>query len=216
MVIIWGLPKMTKVIPAPLAGIGDRRGVVIGFGIDVPRVGDLASIKGACRNSTFPGAAESGDAEDHPALCVHSAAIGLIESLLTLNLVGEMTGKSAAGPPGMHCAGHGQCRHRFLRRHGRLRDDWPVHDQREIRRPHAALRHLGGAVPAGFILVGSSLIEQIPLAALVGVMFMVVIGTFAWNSCDHDPHPADRCDRYRARHRRDRAYDLATSRWSSA
>jgi SulP family sulfate permease len=33
-----------------------------------------------------------------------------------------------------------------------------------------------------FIVVGSSWIEQIPLAALVGVMFMVVIGTFAWNS----------------------------------
>ena len=33
-----------------------------------------------------------------------------------------------------------------------------------------------------FIVVGSSLIEQIPLAALVGVMFMVVIGTFAWQS----------------------------------
>jgi len=46
MAIIWLMPKITKVIPAPLAGIAIVAGIVIAFGIDVPRVGDLASIKG--------------------------------------------------------------------------------------------------------------------------------------------------------------------------
>ena len=46
MLIIWGMPKITNVIPAPLAGIAIVAGIVIFFGIDVPRVGDLASIKG--------------------------------------------------------------------------------------------------------------------------------------------------------------------------
>ena len=46
MVIIWAMPKITKAIPAPLAGIGIVAAVVIGFGFEVPRVGDLAAIKG--------------------------------------------------------------------------------------------------------------------------------------------------------------------------
>ena len=46
MGIIWIMPKITSVIPAPLAGIAVVAGLVIFFGIDVPRVGDLASIEG--------------------------------------------------------------------------------------------------------------------------------------------------------------------------
>ena len=46
MLIIWGLPKLTSIVPAPLAGIGVVALIVIGFGIDVPTVGDMASIKG--------------------------------------------------------------------------------------------------------------------------------------------------------------------------
>jgi len=54
MGIIYLMPRLTKVIPAPLAGIGIVAALVIGLGIDVPRVGDLASIEGACRSSTSP------------------------------------------------------------------------------------------------------------------------------------------------------------------
>ena len=71
--------------------------------------------------------------------------------------------------------------HWFLWRYGRLRDDRSVDDQREIRRSYP----VAGIAAALFLLLLScwpALIEQIPLAALVGVMFMVVIGTFAWNS----------------------------------
>ena len=46
MAIIWVMPRITKVIPAPLAGIGIVAAVVIFTGMDVPRVGDLASIQG--------------------------------------------------------------------------------------------------------------------------------------------------------------------------
>ena len=53
MAIIHYLPKLTKVIPAPLAGIGIVAAIVIVFGLDVPRVGDMASIEGDCRHSTF-------------------------------------------------------------------------------------------------------------------------------------------------------------------
>ena len=54
MAIIWVMPKITKFIPAPLAGIGIVAAVVIGFGLDVPRVGDLASIRVVFRLGTIP------------------------------------------------------------------------------------------------------------------------------------------------------------------
>src|SRR5690606_16762028 len=54
MAIIWGLPKLTKAIPAPLAGIGIVAAVVIGFGLDVPRVGDMASIEGGLPQFHIP------------------------------------------------------------------------------------------------------------------------------------------------------------------
>ncbi len=53
MAIIWVMPRITKVIPAPLAGIGIVAGVVIGLGLDVPRVGDLASIKGGLADASI-------------------------------------------------------------------------------------------------------------------------------------------------------------------
>ena len=54
MAIIWITPRITKVIPAPLAGIGVIAAVVIGFGLDVPRVGDLASIQGGLPSLHIP------------------------------------------------------------------------------------------------------------------------------------------------------------------
>ena len=109
------------------------------------------------------------------------AAIGLIESLLTLNLVGEMTNKRA-GPARNASRRHGQSDHRFFGGMGGC----AMIGQSMINVKSGGRTRLSGIAAAlfllAFILVGSSLIEQIPLAALVGVMFMVVIGTFAWNS----------------------------------
>ncbi|MAB11550.1 MAG: sodium-independent anion transporter, partial [Hyphomonas sp.] len=84
MAIIWGLPKVTKIIPAPLAGIGIVAAVVIGFGLDVPRVGDLASIKGGLPQFHIPSVPMT--IETLKIILPYSfilAAIGLIESLLT-------------------------------------------------------------------------------------------------------------------------------------
>ena len=54
MGIIWLMPRITKVLPAPLAGIGIVAAIVIGFGLDVPRVGDLASIEGGLPQIHIP------------------------------------------------------------------------------------------------------------------------------------------------------------------
>ena len=93
MAIIWVMPRITRIIPAPLAGIGIVAALVIGFGLDVPRVGDMASIEGglpAFHIPMVPLNLETLQIILPYALIL--AAIGLIESLLTLNLVNRIAG----------------------------------------------------------------------------------------------------------------------------
>ncbi len=194
MAIIWVTPRVTKLIPAPLAGIGVIAVVVIATGMNVPRVGDLASIEGGFPSFHLPfgeGMGLYGTALAPMTLetlyiiapyAVILAAIGLIESLLTLNLVGDMTG--TRGGASQECIAQGVANTvtGFFGGMGGC----AMIGQSMINVKSGGRTRVAGIAAAVFlllfILVGSSLIEQIPLAALVGVMFMVVIGTFAWNS----------------------------------
>ena len=183
MGIIYIMPRVTKIIPAPLAGIGIVAAVVIGFGLDVPRVGDMASIKGGLPSFHFPRVELSW--ETFQIILPYSiilAAIGLIDSLLTLNLVGEMTNKR--GGASQECVAQGVANTvtGFFGGMGGC----AMIGQSMINVRSGGRTRIAGIAAALFlllfILVGSSIIEMIPLAALVGGMFMVVIGTFAWNS----------------------------------
>ncbi|SIS99398.1 sulfate permease, SulP family [Roseivivax lentus] len=183
MAVIWGLPKLTKVVPAPLVGIAVTAAIVIGFGIDVPRVGDLASIKGGLPDFHIPTVPLTFETfEIILPYAVILAAIGLIESLLTLNLVGEMTGQR--GGASQECVAQGVANTvtGFFGGMGGC----AMIGQSMINVKSGGRTRVAGVASAlfllAFILFGSPLIELIPLAALVGVMFMVVIGTFAWNS----------------------------------
>jgi SulP family sulfate permease len=194
MFIIWGTPKITSLIPAPLAGIGIVAAVVIIFGLDVPRVGDMASIQGgfpAFHNPFGEGVGLYGTAlapfnfETLQIILPYAlilAAIGLIESLLTLNLVGEIIGKR--GGTSQECLAQGASNvvTGFFGGMGGC----AMIGQSMINVNSGGRTRIAGLAAALFLLLfivwASSLIEQIPLAALVGVMFMVVIGTFAWNS----------------------------------
>lgn len=183
MGIIWVLPKITNAIPAPLAGIGITAAIVLIFGIDVPRVGDLASIEGGLPLFHIPSVPLTW--ETFQVILPYAlilSAIGLIESLLTLNLVGEITGEK--GGASQECVAQGVANTvtGFFGGMGGC----AMIGQSMINVKSGARTRVAGIAAAlfllSFILFGSSLIEQIPLAALVGVMFMVVIGTFAWNS----------------------------------
>jgi len=183
MAIIWGMPKLTKAIPAPLAGIAIVAAIVIGFGLDVPRVGDLASIKGGLPTLHLPTVPLNfATLEIIAPYALILAAIGLIESLLTLNLVGEMTGKRGGASRECLAQGAANVVTGFFGGMGGC----AMIGQSMINVKSGGRTRLSGIAAAlfllAFIMVGSSLIEQIPLAALVGVMFMVVIGTFAWQS----------------------------------
>jgi SulP family sulfate permease len=183
MAIIWVMPRLTKVIPAPLVGIGVVAGLVIALGLDVPRVGDLASIKGGLPSFHLPMVPLNfATLEIILPYAVILAAIGLIESLLTLNLVGEMTGKRGGASQECFAQGVANTVTGFFGGMGGC----AMIGQSIINVKSGGRTRLAGIAAAlfllSFILFASPLIEQIPLAALVGVMFMVVIGTFAWNS----------------------------------
>ncbi|MDU8910333.1 SulP family inorganic anion transporter [Aestuariicoccus sp. MJ-SS9] len=183
MAIIWLLPRLTKAIPAPLAGIAIVAAIVIGLGLDVPRVGDLASIEGGLPAFHIPMVPLTLETfEIILPYAVILAAIGLIESLLTLNLVGEMTGQRGGASQECIAQGAANTVTGFFGGMGGC----AMIGQSMINVKSGGRTRVAGIAAAlfllSFILFAAPLIELIPLAALVGVMFMVVIGTFAWNS----------------------------------
>ncbi|MEM7488565.1 MAG: SulP family inorganic anion transporter, partial [Pseudomonadota bacterium] len=183
MGVIWGLPKLTNVIPAPLAGIGVTALLVIGLGLNTPTVGDMASIAGGLPEFHIPMVPLTLETlEIILPYALILAAIGLIESLLTLNLVGEITGQRGGASQECIAQGAANTVTGFFGGMGGC----AMIGQSMINVKSGGRTRISGISAAlfllAFILVAAPLIERIPLAALVGVMFMVVIGTFAWNS----------------------------------
>ncbi len=183
MGLIWLAPKVTKFIPAPLLAIGVVAGIVIGFDLPVPRVGDLASLEGGLPVFGIPDVPFT--LETLKIIFPYAfilAAIGLIESLLTLNLVGTITGNRGGASRESLAQGAANVVTGFFGGMGGC----AMIGQSMINVKSGGRTRLSGVSAAlfllAFILFASGLIELIPLAALVGVMFMVVIGTFAWQS----------------------------------
>ena len=183
MFLIWAAPKVTKFIPAPLLAIGITTAIVLGFDIDVPRIGDLASMAGGLPAFAIPSVPFT--LETLFIILPYAvilAAIGLIESLLTLNLVGDMTEQK--GGASKECVAQGAAN--FITGFFGGMGGCAMIGQSMINVKSGARTRISGIMAAlfllSFILFTSKAIEQIPIAALIGVMFMVVIGTFAWNS----------------------------------
>jgi SulP family sulfate permease len=183
MAVIWFLPKITTAFPAPLAGILVVSALVLGFNLDTRSVGDLASIAGGLPEFHIPMVPlnlETLQIIFPYALIL--AAIGLIESLLTLNLVADLT--NTKGGASKECLAQGTANivTGFFGGMGGC----AMIGQSMINVKSGARTRISGIAAALFLLffivIASPLIEQIPVAALVGVMFMVVIGTFAWAS----------------------------------
>ena len=183
MLIIQFLPRLTKAIPSSLAAIVVVSLLVYGLQLDTRVVGDIASIKGGLPSFHIPGVPLS--LETLMIILPYSiilAAIGLIESLLTLRLVDEIT--ETRGRGNKECIGQGVANTvtGFFGGMGGC----AMIGQSMINVNSGGRGRLSGISAALFlllfILVASPLIEQIPLAALIGVMFIVVIGTFEWSS----------------------------------
>ena len=183
MILIWMTPKLTKALPAPLVGIGLVTGLVIALKIDVPTVSTLADIEGGLPKFHVP--LVDFNLESLKIIFPYAlilAAIGLIESLLTLNLVGEI--KEERGGASQECVAQGVA-NTVTGFFGGI-GGCAMIGQSMINVKSGGRTRLSGISAALFLLIfilfGSQFIGLIPLAALVGVMFMVVIGTFAWQS----------------------------------
>ncbi|MDX5397378.1 MAG: STAS domain-containing protein, partial [Hymenobacteraceae bacterium] len=181
MLIIWLLPKLTKAIPATLTAIVLVSAVVIGFGLDTRTVGDMASIKGGLPQFHIPMVPLN--LETLQVILPYSlilAGIGLIESLLTLTLVDELTETRGRGNQESIAQGAANIVTGFFGGMGGC----AMIGQSIINVSSGGRTRLSGITAAVFLLFfimfASSLIEMVPLAALVGLMFMVAIGTFEW------------------------------------
>lgn len=183
MLIIWGLPKLTKVVPASLMAILVISGIVIFMGIDTKTVGDIASIQGGFPPFHIPAIPFTWEALMIVlpyALIV--AGVGLIESLLTLNLIDEIT--ETRGNGNKECIAQGAAN--FVTGFFSGMGGCAMIGQSLINISSGARARLSGIVASlmllVFIMFGASIIEQLPMAALTGLMIMVAIGTFEWTS----------------------------------
>jgi len=183
MFVIWGLPKLTKAVPASLAAILSVFAIVAALGIETRTAGDIASISGGFPPFHLPQVPLNFEtlAIIFPYSAI-MAGVGLIESLLTLNIIDEITetrgrGNKEAAAQGIAnmlsglFSGMGGC---------------AMIGQSLINISAGARARLSGIVASImlliFIMFGAGLIEQMPMAALTGLMIMVSIGTFEWAS----------------------------------
>ncbi|MEH6383017.1 MAG: SulP family inorganic anion transporter [Colwellia sp.] len=183
MAIIHFFPKLTKAVPSTLVAIVVVTLLVLGVGLDTKLVGDVASIAGGLPTFSIPSVPF--DLEMLKIIfpfAIVLAAIGLIESLLTLTLIDELTGTRGRGNKECIAQGAANTACGFFGAMGGC----AMIGQSMINVNSGGRGRASGITAAlallGFILFASGLIEQIPLAALVGVMFIVVIGTFEWSS----------------------------------
>jgi len=183
MAIIHFLPRFTRALPSSLVAILVVSGLVFGLDLETRVVGDVASIKGGLPSFHIPSVPFSFDTLIiiFPYALI-LASIGLIESLLTLRLVDEIT--ETRGRGNKECVAQGIA-NTATGLFGGM-GGCAMIGQSMINVNSGGRGRLSGITAALslllFILVGSSLIEKIPLAALIGVMFIVVIGTFEWSS----------------------------------
>lgn len=194
MLIMWGLPqiKAAKKLPEALIAILMVSGIVIFSGLDVATVGSFIrdgggeGLKGGFpvpvleTFSKIPLSWQTLTFIGPYALIL--AAIGLIESLMTLNLIDELT--ETRGNTNRECMAQGGA-NIITGLFGGM-GGCAMIGQSIINIKGGGRGRLSGITAAVFLLMfilfASSYIEQVPIAALVGVMFMVVIGTFAWSS----------------------------------
>lgn len=183
MLIIWGLPKITKAIPASLTAILVVTAIILGFNIDTKNVGDIASISGGFPPFHIPNLPLSW--ETLSIIFPYSliiAGVGLTESLLTLNLIDEIT--QTRGRSNKECVAQGAAN--VLTGFFSGMGGCAMIGQSLINISSGARARLSGIVASllllVFIMFGAEYIEQMPMAALTGLMIMVAIGTFEWAS----------------------------------
>lgn len=183
ILIVILFPKITKAVPASLVAIIIVFAIVTGFHIETKTVKDIASVSGGFPPFHIPGVPFNADMLKiiFPYSLV-MAGVGLIESLLTLNLVDEVTGNRGRGNKECVAQGSANILNGFFSGMGGC----AMIAQTFVNLSAGSRARLSGIIASIAILLivlfGAPFIEKVPMAALVGVMIMVAVGTFEWIS----------------------------------
>lgn len=189
MLIVEFFPKFSKAIPSGLMAIITISALVIIFDLDTKRVGDLADISGSLPSFALPELKLTTDAIlTVLPYSILVAFVGLIESLLTLSVLDEMGGKRGSG--NQECIAQG-CGNVTCGMFGGMAGCAMI-GQSIINFSNGGWGRLSGITAAilliSFVVALSPYIAMIPVAVLVGIMFMVSIGTFEWESAHRIKH----------------------------
>jgi len=183
ILIVIFFPKITKAVPASLVAIVVVFLVVLGFGIDTKTVKDIASVSGGFPPFHIPSVPFR--FETLKIIFPYSlvmGAVGLVESLLTLNVVDEITGTKGRGNKECVAQGTANIANGFFTGMGGC----AMIAQSFVNLSAGSRARLSGIIASlmilFIILFGAPIIEKVPMAALTGVMIMVAIGTFEWIS----------------------------------
>ena len=183
MLVVYALPKLTRAVPPALVAILGVGLLVYLLDLPTRTLGDMAHIAGGLPTLAWPDVPWNLDTLRIIApYAVLMAMVGLLETLLTLNLTDEIT--ESRGYPDRECMALGAA-NMVSGLFGGM-GGCAMIGQTVINLSSGGRGRVSGVV-AGvmillFILLLSPLIERIPLAALVGVMFVVAQQTFAWAS----------------------------------
>src|SRR5699024_9132260 len=181
--IVLYFPKITKVFPASLMAIIVVFILVLSFNIDTKTVGDIASVKAGLPSFHLPAVPFTWETLQiiFPFSLI-MAGVGMIESLLTLSMVDEITNSRGNANREAMAQGGANIVNGFLGGMGGC----AMVAQTLVNLNAGSRARLSGIIGAltilAIILFGAPVIERIPMAALVGVMIMVAIGTFEWVS----------------------------------
>ncbi len=183
LAIIYLLPRLTRSIPSPLVAIVALAALSITLGLPVRTVGDMGRLPEGLPGLSLPQVPLT--LETLRIIFPYSltmAAVGLLESLLTAQIVDDMTdtdsdkrreclGQGGANVAAALVGGMGGC---------------AMIGQSVINVTSGGRNRLSTFVAGAFLLfllaVLGPVVGQIPMPALVAVMIMVSIGTFSWNS----------------------------------
>ncbi len=181
LLVVYFFPKITKVIPASLVAILVVFGIVFGFNIDTKTVGDIAAIKGDLPSFHIPIVPLT--LETFEIILPYSiimGSVGLIETLLTLTLVDEITNTKGESNKESIAQGLANITNGFFGGMGGCAMIAQTFVNLDAGSRSRIAPAIGAITILIIILVGAPVIEKIPMAALVGVMMMVAISTFKW------------------------------------
>jgi len=183
LAIIYGLPRLTKAVPSPLVAIIVLAAAAITLDLDLPTVGDMGELPSALPGLGLP---------DVPfslttlrvilPFSITLALVGLLESLLTAQLLDDMTDTGSDKDVESRGQGIANIATGFF---GGMAGCAMI-GQSMINHKTGGRTRLSTLASGVFLLVLilalGGLVAQIPMAALVAVMIMVAVGTFDWSS----------------------------------